>query len=191
MTRPTAKQAETRRTHLCQLPVARTLSFVGSTSFALPSMFAHRSPMTPMNPTDDESTHGSFATYEEAKAAAKRNLINEWDRSFFETYQESEHGDYSGGFEVFATCPEGEEMTVYIEYDGSAAPVSIRPKMLYQVVEKRNGEEFQRHMSTCLYDSIAAANSAARAYCNPARKGGAEEYNVDSRTEAYSGTVDI
>lgn len=56
-----------------------------------------------------------YASYEAAKAKVRAYLLKQWDRDFFEEFTESEEGDESGGFEVYALCPEGEEMWVYVE----------------------------------------------------------------------------
>lgn len=45
----------------------------------------------------------------------KRDLLDEYGEDFFTEYEEVEEGESSGMFEVHAVCPEGEEMSTYIE----------------------------------------------------------------------------
>lgn len=70
--------------------------------------------------TDDQH-HGSeftalrglYWTLEEPNAAARTDLLDEWDDDFFESHEITE--DEDGMVNVEATCPEGEIMCVYIE----------------------------------------------------------------------------
>lgn len=66
-----------------------------------------------LDPT--EETVGRYASYDAAKAKVRSYLLEQWDRDFFEDFTENEEGEESGGFEVYALCPEGEEMWVYVE----------------------------------------------------------------------------
>jgi hypothetical protein len=57
---------------------------------------------------------GVYWSLEEANQAARTNLTDEWDLSFFDEYTEEEDED-DGSVVIEATCPEGETMRVYIE----------------------------------------------------------------------------
>jgi hypothetical protein len=61
---------------------------------------------------DRTELRGTYATEALAKAAAKRDLLDEWDREFFELYKEDYDG-HRGVYDVYAEFPEGEAMGVY------------------------------------------------------------------------------
>jgi hypothetical protein len=63
---------------------------------------------------DRTELRGTYATEALAKAAAKRDLLDEWDREFFELYKEDYDG-HRGVYDVYAEFPEGEAMGVYIQ----------------------------------------------------------------------------
>lgn len=60
----------------------------------------------------DKEIVGTFTSRNEANEAARINLLGEWDRDFFESYEVEEE---DGLVTVSATCPEGEEMSVSVE----------------------------------------------------------------------------
>lgn len=51
---------------------------------------------------------------EEANAVARKDLLEEWDDDYFESYEVTEPEDNDGMVQVDATCPEGEIMQVSI-----------------------------------------------------------------------------
>lgn len=55
---------------------------------------------------------GTFSSRKEANQAARKDLLNSWDKSVFESYDVEEE---NGLVTVTATFPEGEEMTVTVE----------------------------------------------------------------------------
>jgi hypothetical protein len=55
---------------------------------------------------------GVHTTKAGANASAKGLLLSEWDRDFFETYEESK--DEKGNVAIEALCPEGETMKVEV-----------------------------------------------------------------------------
>jgi hypothetical protein len=60
----------------------------------------------------DTAVVGTFFSREEANQAARKDLLNEWNMDFFESYEVEEE---DGLVKVTAICPEGEEMTVTVE----------------------------------------------------------------------------
>ncbi|OCF38875.1 hypothetical protein I317_07324 [Kwoniella heveanensis CBS 569] len=64
----------------------------------------------------DTEFRGIYYSFREAKAAARGDLLTEWDRDFFVGYEEDEeNSDADRRFEINAECPEGETMRVYVE----------------------------------------------------------------------------
>ncbi|KAL1411121.1 glycosylphosphatidylinositol anchor biosynthesis [Vanrija albida] len=61
---------------------------------------------------DGDHTVGRYVSYSKAKAHVRRQLR---DPDNFDEYEESEKGEVSGGFEVFALSPDGELFWVWIE----------------------------------------------------------------------------
>ncbi|KFY96161.1 hypothetical protein V500_02556 [Pseudogymnoascus sp. VKM F-4518 (FW-2643)] len=59
----------------------------------------------------DTDIQGSYLSRKKANAVARRNLLDDWDRDFFEEYEEEVVG---GLVTITAVCPEGEEMTVSV-----------------------------------------------------------------------------
>jgi hypothetical protein len=60
----------------------------------------------------DTAVVGTFFSRKEANQAARTDLLNDWNRDFFESYEVDEE---DGLVTVTAVCPEGEEMTVTVE----------------------------------------------------------------------------
>jgi hypothetical protein len=60
----------------------------------------------------DTALVGTFFSRKEANQAARTDLLNDWDKDFFESYEVEEE---DGLVKVTAVCPEGEEMTVTVE----------------------------------------------------------------------------
>lgn len=89
--------------------------------------------------------------------------MDEHDRDWFEQYQEEEHAEESGGFEVWARCPEGEVLRIYIEETPTPiADFTPVTEAMFTIVSRRTdgGDEL------CLdvvYESLGDANKAARA----------------------------
>ncbi|KAJ9095981.1 hypothetical protein QFC21_005343 [Naganishia friedmannii] len=106
-----------------------------------------------------QKVHGIPDTYDKAVKAAKKVLLDQWDRDWFEQYKEEEKADESGGFEVWARCPEGEVFRIYIE----GQPVPAVPYTLY------TGHQISLHGLLPNYrirrstESLADANKAVRA----------------------------
>jgi hypothetical protein len=107
------------------------------------------------------TTISTWDTYENAKNAARRVILDQWDRSSFEEYREEDTADESGGFEVWTTCPEGGIMRIYIEEQPLiATPHTPITKALYTIVSKTAGvEELCRDI---IFESLADANKMAR-----------------------------
>lgn len=60
----------------------------------------------------EKSVKGTYVSLEKANEAARKELFYEWDRDFFEEYDEEvDHGMVT----IDATCPEGEQMSVYVK----------------------------------------------------------------------------
>jgi hypothetical protein len=79
-----------------------------------------------MRHTDDQHNggehteiRGTYWTLDEANDAARHDLLREWSQDFFEEYEEEVDED-DGTVRIEAHCPEGEEMSVYVEK--AAAP---------------------------------------------------------------------
>ncbi|WWC59095.1 uncharacterized protein I303_101643 [Kwoniella dejecticola CBS 10117] len=90
----------------------------------------------PSGGAQDSELRGSYGDYEEAKRAAKKDLTDEWDKDFFETYAEVENGGQTGLFQVNATCPEGEVMTVYIKKVDRPVPPSENDSVSTQTTQQ-------------------------------------------------------
>ena len=60
----------------------------------------------------DTAVVGTFFSRKEANQVARTDLLKDWDRDFFESYEVEEE---DGFVQVTAICPEGEEMTVTVE----------------------------------------------------------------------------
>jgi hypothetical protein len=158
------------------------------------------------------TTLSTWDTYEKAKKAASKILLDEHDRDWFEQYQEEETAEESGGFEVWARCPEGEVLRIYIEETPTPiaewTPVT---KAMYTIVSRRTdgGDDL------CLdvvYESLEDANKAARAFLvydlsdnqYPTPKENEEKHleatakslrnlkeeNEDSKDKPYTGSTD-
>lgn len=111
---------------------------------------------------EDTTTKSTWDTYEKAKNAARRVLLDQYERSWFEQYREEDTADESGGFEVWARCPEGEVMRVYIEEQPViAAPHTPVSRAMYTIVSKVAGAE--ELCQDIAFESLADANKMARA----------------------------
>lgn len=146
---------------------------------------------------------------------ASKDLLNEWERDFFEQYEASV--DEEGMVNIEATCPEGEVMRVFVEKkrappgktpppkaavaSGSTTqPGALAPKYVWIVMRTdydHHTDEEGRSSVACstAYDSLKQANEAARDLLLEAC--GVEdgedslpemnESNVGSDTEPYIG----
>jgi hypothetical protein len=107
------------------------------------------------------TTKSTWDTYEKAKNAARRVLLDQYERKWFEHYQEEDTADESGGFEVWARCPEGEVMRIYVdEQPIIAAPHTPVTKALYTIVSKT--EDAEGLCQDIVFESLADANKMAR-----------------------------
>lgn len=60
----------------------------------------------------DTAVVGTFSSRKEANEVARKDLLNDWNMDFFESYEVEEE---DGLVQVTALCPEGEEMTVTVK----------------------------------------------------------------------------
>lgn len=60
----------------------------------------------------DTAIKGTFLSLAKANECARRDLVDEWDKDFFEEYNETVR---DGMVTIKTSCPEGEEMNVYVE----------------------------------------------------------------------------
>ncbi|KAJ9121493.1 hypothetical protein QFC22_002109 [Naganishia vaughanmartiniae] len=162
---------------------------------------------------EETTVKSTWNSYEEAVKAAEKVLLDQWDRDWFEQYQEEKNAEESGGFEVWARCPEGEVFRIYIdEQPIPTAPYTPVTKSVFTIVyERTGGSEVLRDYA--VYESLLDANRAARAllvyeFCEieyPNAKEPAEKHvekmaktirnlkekNAASQHEPYSGSTDI
>lgn len=158
-----------------------------------------------------EELQSTWPTYAKAKAAAKRNLTDEWDEKYVE-YEE--HGKISGGFESVGRFDEGEVMRVYIRDTLQTTPkdtskstpkntLKTTPAELTEVyiitaTKYNHHTDRQGHMEitgTNAFTTIFEANHAARhalitKYCKKKREEDVtelDEENRDSDSELYKG----
>ncbi|WOO81426.1 uncharacterized protein LOC62_03G004949 [Vanrija pseudolonga] len=66
----------------------------------------------------EDEVVGRYASYNKARAKVAKYLVDQYGRDYFDEYTESEEGDVSGDYEIYALCPEGEEMWVFVEAEG-------------------------------------------------------------------------
>ena len=84
---------------------------------------------------------GTFFSRKEANQAARTDLLNDWDRDFFESYEVEEE---DGLVKVTAVCPEGEEMTVTVEegqLDEGSDEESVEEDQLDEGSDEESDEE--------------------------------------------------
>ena len=60
----------------------------------------------------DKAIKGTFLSLAKANECARRDLVDEWGKDFFEEYKETVH---NGMVSIRTSCPEGEEMNVYVD----------------------------------------------------------------------------
>lgn len=63
--------------------------------------------------SENTDIRGTYLTLEDANAAARIDLLNEWNLDFFKSHEVTTD-DY-GTIDVAATCPRGEMLHVFIE----------------------------------------------------------------------------
>ncbi|KAL1411120.1 hypothetical protein Q8F55_002070 [Vanrija albida] len=133
-----------------------------------------------------DNTVGRYASYAKAKAKASAFLREEYGPiDDWQEYTEKEEGDVSRGFEVYALCPDGEEMWVFIEEEGAVEESQRRKtrqaptQPTYRVIRETRREEaltpdrFHNHRlnvdapedyTVGRYPSYAQAKAGARAF---------------------------
>ncbi|KAJ9094349.1 hypothetical protein QFC20_006917 [Naganishia adeliensis] len=131
----------------------------------------------------------------------EQDLIRDWGRDFFVEYEPDEDGED----EIRAVAPEGEEFRVYIDSVttkarkvASAAPAAQAPSPP-ALPTKHDQEEYEQSIpEDRVYDSLLAANRAARDYILYDLTDGEgqwdrefSEKNRDSRDHTYSAAMYI
>ncbi|KZP14076.1 hypothetical protein FIBSPDRAFT_868683 [Athelia psychrophila] len=133
---------------------------------------------------------GSYWTVEEANAAARRDLLNEWDRDDFDMYDVTSDSD--GMVDIEANIPDGQNMHVYIQKkraplppksktsssnkrgrvmasdaDPDVHPHALAPKHIWIIMqtdyEHHTDEQGRCHLASYTsFVSLSEANKAAR-----------------------------
>ncbi len=122
---------------------------------------------------------GRYTSLADAQARVRSYLLEEWDEDFFDSYEEEE-GE-GGEVEVYAQCPEGEEMWVFwreeaplqrgviggcghgqdeTDLTGSDEEEEEETRTVYIPVAV--GKDGERRIGSKAYSQLRGANEAAR-----------------------------